>query len=165
METEDRVNSPSHYKADGQPECIVVLEVLVRRFKKIAALCFGQFKYLYRAGLKNEEGMTIDTKSREDVNKLIWYVKHIRKIMFDEAKNLMKPNSTKIPKAVFNKYIDDTNQPNIGIENRVIEAFQYNKKPSILSSIEKAIRLVFNFTTFDELDSLIKELEYIANNI
>ena len=72
MEAEDRVNSPSHYRADGQPECIIILEVLVKRFKKIAALCFGQFKYLYRAGLKKEEGMTIDTKSREDVKKLVW---------------------------------------------------------------------------------------------
>lgn len=167
METEDRVNSPSHYRADGQPECITILEILVKRFKKIAALCFGQFKYLYRAGLKKEEGMTIDTKSREDVKKLVWYIKHIRYIFYKESGDLFtytgKP--TFIPKPIFDKYIDENEKVVDIVEQKVIKAFQYGKSEKLQKHIENCIKLVFNFTTFEELDEIIKELEFIAESI
>jgi hypothetical protein len=167
METEDRVNSPSHYRADGQPECIVILEILVKRFKKIAALCFGQFKYLYRAGLKKEEGMTIDTKSREDVKKLVWYIKHIRYIFYKESGDIISltEGPTLIPESVLSRYIDEHETTADFYKKQVIKAFQYGKDEKLKEHIENCISLVFNFTTFEELDEIIKELEYIAENI
>lgn len=167
MEAEDRVNSPSHYRADGQPECIIILEILVKRFKKIAALCFGQFKYLYRAGLKKEEGMTIDTKSREDVKKLVWYIKHIRDILDKESKDLVfyADQPSRIPKLLFDRYVDENETTADFYKKQVIKAFQYGKDEKLKEHIENCIRLVFDFTTFEELDEIIKELEHIAENI
>lgn len=65
----DNVNHPSHY--NFHPSGIECIEV-ARHF------CFdigNAIKYLWRAGLKKEQGMSNLEKEIEDCNKAIWYIK------------------------------------------------------------------------------------------
>lgn len=65
---EDRVNHPKHYTSHPSGiECITVTEHY--------DFCIGNaIKYLWRAGLKKEEGMDDYTKRIEDLEKAIWYI-------------------------------------------------------------------------------------------
>lgn len=64
----DRVNHPSHYmKHPSGIECIDV----TRHYD----FCIGNaIKYLWRSGLKSEEGMEDVDKQIEDLQKAIWYI-------------------------------------------------------------------------------------------
>lgn len=65
----DNVNSPKHYTS--HPSGVQCIDI-VRHY------CFSvgnAIKYLWRAGLKTEEGMTDKEKEIEDLNKAIWYIK------------------------------------------------------------------------------------------
>lgn len=65
----EHVNHPSHYTS--HPSGIECIEV-TRHF------CFdigNAIKYLWRAGLKKEQGMSNLDKEIEDCNKAIWYIK------------------------------------------------------------------------------------------
>lgn len=65
----DNVNSPKHY--NSHPSGVQCIDI-VRHY------CFSvgnAIKYLWRAGLKTEEGMTDKEKEIEDLNKAIWYIK------------------------------------------------------------------------------------------
>ena len=64
----DRVNHPSHYmKHPSGIECIDV----TRHYD----FCIGNaIKYLWRNGLKSEEGMENIDKQIEDLQKAIWYI-------------------------------------------------------------------------------------------
>lgn len=67
-EKKDMVNHPSHYTS--HPSGIECIEI-TRHY------CFdigSAIKYLWRAGLKVEEGMTNKDKEIEDLNKAIWYI-------------------------------------------------------------------------------------------
>lgn len=65
----DNVNSPSHYKSHPSGvEAIVIAEWY--NFNVGNAI-----KYLWRNGLKEEEGMTPIDKQIEDLNKALWYCK------------------------------------------------------------------------------------------
>lgn len=69
----DNVEHPSHYTSHPSGvECITV----ARHF------CFdigNAIKYLWRAGLKKEQGMSNLEKEIEDCNKAIWYIEdHIK---------------------------------------------------------------------------------------
>ena len=69
----DNVEHPSHYTSHPSGvECITV----ARHF------CFdigNAIKYLWRAGLKKEQGMSNLDKEIEDCNKAIWYIKdHVK---------------------------------------------------------------------------------------
>lgn len=65
----NNVEHPTHYTSHPSGvECIDI----ARHY------CFSignAIKYLWRAGLKSEEGMTDKTKEIEDLNKAIWYIK------------------------------------------------------------------------------------------
>ena len=63
-----RVNHPKHYTSHASGiECITVTEHY--------DFCIGNaIKYLWRAGLKKEEGMDDYTKRVEDLEKAIWYI-------------------------------------------------------------------------------------------
>lgn len=65
---QDRVNHPKHYTSHPSGiECITVTEHY--------DFCIGNaIKYLWRAGLKKEEGMDDYTKRVEDLEKAIWYI-------------------------------------------------------------------------------------------
>lgn len=62
-----RVNHPSYYKDPSGVECITVARY--RDFNIGNAL-----KYLWRAGLKKEEGISDIDKQIEDLNKAIFYI-------------------------------------------------------------------------------------------
>lgn len=65
---QERVNHPDYYnKHPAGIECIDIIEHY--RFNIGTAL-----KYLWRCGLKHEEGMTSKEKEIEDINKAIWYL-------------------------------------------------------------------------------------------
>lgn len=65
----DNVNHPDHYtKHPSGVECIEI----TRHY------CFSignAIKYLWRAGLKKEQGLENTEKEIEDLNKAIWYIK------------------------------------------------------------------------------------------
>ncbi len=64
----DNVNHPAHYTS--HPSGIECIEV-VRHY------CFSignAIKYLWRAGLKKEQGIDEIDKEIEDLNKAIWYI-------------------------------------------------------------------------------------------
>lgn len=63
----DAVN-PSHYRQHPAGiECIDVVEPM--------DLCIGNaIKYLWRCGLKREQGLTEEQKAVEDLRKAIWYI-------------------------------------------------------------------------------------------
>lgn len=66
--TKDNVNHPSHYiKHPSGVECIDI----VRHYNFSIG---NAIKYLWRAGLKSEEGMTNKEKEIEDLNKALWYI-------------------------------------------------------------------------------------------
>ena len=65
----DNVNHPKHYT--NHPSGIECIEV-TRHY------CFAignAIKYLWRAGLKTEEGMSAKEKEIQDLEKAIWYIK------------------------------------------------------------------------------------------
>lgn len=64
----DNVNHPKHYTSHPSGvECITITEHY--------DFCIGNaIKYLWRAGLKKEEGMDDYTKRIEDLEKAIWYI-------------------------------------------------------------------------------------------
>jgi hypothetical protein len=65
---ENNVNHPKHYNSD--PSGIECIEVVKHR-----DFCIGNaIKYLWRAGLKEEEGLTNKEKQIEDLQKAIWYI-------------------------------------------------------------------------------------------
>lgn len=65
---EDKVNSPKHYTS--HPSGIECIEIT-----KHYDFCIGNaIKYLWRAGLKKEEGYSDNNKEVEDLRKAIWYI-------------------------------------------------------------------------------------------
>lgn len=73
----DKVNNPKHYTS--HPSGIECIEI-TRHYD----YCIGNaIKYLWRAGLKTEQGMQDKEKEIEDLRKAIWYIN-------DKIENLMK---------------------------------------------------------------------------
>lgn len=65
----DNINHPSHYTSHSSGiECIDIAEH--------HDFCIGNaIKYLWRAGLKSEDGISKKEKQIEDLKKAIWYIK------------------------------------------------------------------------------------------
>lgn len=78
----DNVNHPSHY--NSHPSGIECIEIARHHNFNIG----NTIKYLWRAGLKSEEGMEDTDKQVEDLNKAIWYIQ-------DEIKRITEFNNTK----------------------------------------------------------------------
>ena len=64
----DNVNHPAHY--NSHPSGIECIEIARHHNFNIG----NSMKYLWRAGLKSEEGMEDTDKQIEDLNKAIWYI-------------------------------------------------------------------------------------------
>ena len=79
MEEKDNVNHPHHYTSHPSGvECIDITEHY--------DFCVGNaIKYLWRAGLKAESGITHIEKELEDLRKAVWYInrkiKHLEDII------------------------------------------------------------------------------------
>ena len=68
MQVEDKVNHPSHYTS--HPSGIECIEIT-----KHYDFCTGNaIKYLWRAGLKKEDGYSDKAKELEDLKKARWYI-------------------------------------------------------------------------------------------
>lgn len=67
MEETNRVNHPSYYQDPSGVECITIARH--RDFNIGNAL-----KYLWRAGLKEEEGLNKVEKQIEDLQKAVFYI-------------------------------------------------------------------------------------------
>ena len=80
----DSVNHPAHY--NSHPSGIECIEIARHHNFNIG----NAIKYLWRAGLKSEEGMEDTDKQVEDLNKAIWYIQ-------DEIKRITEfTNKTKV---------------------------------------------------------------------
>lgn len=78
---DDNVNHPKHYTS--HPSGVECIEI-TRHY------CFSignAIKYLWRAGLKTEEGMADKAKEIEDLNKAIWYINDRIKQLKDGVHN------------------------------------------------------------------------------
>jgi hypothetical protein len=75
---EDKVNSPQWYTSHPSGiECIDITEHY--------DFCIGNaIKYLWRSGLKKEEGYSDKNKEIEDLKKAIWYINRKIKHLQDE---------------------------------------------------------------------------------
>lgn len=78
----DNVNHPSHY--NSHPSGIECIEIARHHNFNVG----NAIKYLWRAGLKSEEGMEDTDKQIEDLNKAIWYIQ-------DEIKRITEFNNKK----------------------------------------------------------------------
>lgn len=68
MRKDDPVNHPSHYTS--HPSGVECIEI-----SKWYDFCIGNvFKYIWRSGLKQEKGMSKDSKALEDLKKARWYL-------------------------------------------------------------------------------------------
>ena len=76
----DNVNHPAHY--NSHPSGIECIEIARHHNFNIG----NSMKYLWRAGLKSEEGMEDTDKQIEDLNKAIWYIN-------DEIKRITEFNN------------------------------------------------------------------------
>ena len=80
----DNVNHPSHY--NSHPSGIECIEIARHHNFNIG----NTIKYIWRSGLKSEEGMEDTDKQVEDLNKAIWYIQ-------DEIKRITEfTNKTKV---------------------------------------------------------------------
>nr|DAW35367.1 MAG TPA: nucelotide kinase [Caudoviricetes sp.] len=77
-EQTDRVNHPSYYQDPSGVECITVTRH--RDFNIGNAI-----KYLWRAGLKGEEGLSNKEKQIEDLQKAIFYINDEIKLLKDKG--------------------------------------------------------------------------------
>lgn len=80
IKPEHRVNHPSYYQDPSGIECITVARY--RDFNIGNAL-----KYLWRAGLKTEEGITNKEKAIEDLKKAIFYINDEIKLIENDWKS------------------------------------------------------------------------------
>lgn len=68
MISNNNVDHPTHY--NSHPSGIECIEIA-----KHYNFCIGNaIKYLWRSGLKSEQGMTDTQKEIEDLRKAIWYI-------------------------------------------------------------------------------------------
>lgn len=68
MTSNNNVDHPKHY--NSHPSGIECIEIA-----KHYNFCIGNaIKYLWRSGLKSEQGMTDTQKEIEDLRKAIWYI-------------------------------------------------------------------------------------------
>lgn len=85
----DNIQHPKHYTS--HPSGIECIEI-VRHY------CFSigcAIKYLWRAGLKHENGMTDVDKEIEDLEKAIWYIQDRIKQLKDGQRIDKESNSSK----------------------------------------------------------------------
>ena len=77
----DAVNSPSHYCS--HPSGIEAIQITEEM-----NFCVGNaIKYLWRAGLKTEEGLDAKMKQIQDMQKAIWYIeREIKRITKNEQR-------------------------------------------------------------------------------
>lgn len=80
MKEKESVNHPKHY--NSHPSGVECIDIIRHYCYDIGAA----IKYLWRAGLKTEEGMTDREKEIEDLRKAIWYIEdRIRQLQTESS--------------------------------------------------------------------------------
>ena len=87
MKDKENVNHPKHY--NSHPSGVECIDIIRHYCYDIGAA----IKYLWRAGLKTEEGMTDRDKEIEDLRKAIWYINDRIRQLQTESSNDASDNS------------------------------------------------------------------------
>ena len=87
MKQKESVNHPKHY--NSHPSGVECIDIIRHYCYDIGAA----IKYLWRAGLKTEEGMTDREKEIEDLRKAIWYINDRIRQLQTESSNDASGNS------------------------------------------------------------------------
>ena len=87
MKEKESVNHPKHY--NSHPSGVECIDIIRYYCYDIGAA----IKYLWRAGLKTEEGMTDRDKEIEDLRKAIWYINDRIRQLQTESSNDASDNS------------------------------------------------------------------------
>ena len=74
-ENDERVTHPKHY--NSHPSGIECIEIVRHHDFNVG----NAIKYLWRAGIKTEEGISNKDKQIEDLNKAIFYIKDEIKLL------------------------------------------------------------------------------------
>ena len=148
------VDHPGHYeKGNGHKECIELLEVLTRGYSGIAAGCVMQAKYLYRAGSKNEEGLTIEQKFVQDFKKCSWYLKYFR----TSAKRFTTMGIGTLPTG-FRCEVMKTKEE---IDELVYE-FTFDKSDEVKKVYSVLLPKLANLHSFEDIDDCIYRLDHLV---
>lgn len=81
----EKVNHPAHY--NSHPSGVECIDIVRHHDFDIG----NAIKYLWRCGLKSEQGMTDREKEIEDLRKAVWYIN-------DKIKQLQNHGTDKQPK-------------------------------------------------------------------
>lgn len=76
----DQINHPSHYQKEGRKECIVEMQERFGAYVTAIFCLTNAYKYLYRAGLKDNNSFD------QDIQKARWYHNYavnIKGVKFD----------------------------------------------------------------------------------
>ncbi len=88
MKDKENVNHPKHY--NSHPSGVECIDIIRHYCYDIGAA----IKYLWRAGLKTEEGMTDRDKEIEDLRKAIWYINDRIRQLQTESRSDASDNSS-----------------------------------------------------------------------
>lgn len=151
MNENDRVNHPSHYeKGNGHTESIYLLSILTERFSGIYAGCVMQAKYLYRAGSKSEEGISIFEKSIEDIKKFRFYWSKIVENK-EECIKSMKPR--------FNPLMEKV------LIEKLVEEFTFDKPIWEKDYYENIITNILTLECASQIDIIMDCLNVLINKL
>ncbi len=160
----DMVNHPGHYEKkidDGldHPECIDLLDFLVFGYSGIAAGCVMQFKYCYRAGSKAERGLTLEQKTAEDFNKVVWYMKYYQSKVLTAWHNENDGLENKTNKIPWEYRCQE--DKHAAALRCVANEFIMDKPTSIRSKLEDVIIMVACMKDLTDIEYVIDGLEQI----
>lgn len=134
----DAIN-PSHYKNEGQPECIELIHRLVQNCTDpFLGFCLGQIKYIYRFGKKDP------AKTCEDVKKFIWYTSHYLN-NFTEEKLPVKARTLKEAKDIAYYFACDKGDYKNQVYDIVIAVCMLESKDDlryVVSKLEELVQMI-----------------------
>lgn len=153
---DDMVNHPSHYeKGHGHRECIELLDWLTQGYSGIAAGCIMQAKYLYRAGCKAEEGMTLDQKALQDVKKFHWYMDKFKEL----ARAAAVGDGPLLPDG-FRCSLGE--QKELLLKDLVYE-FTFDKTDEVTTCLYGILKKLINLQTWEDVEDVIKFTQMLEN--
>lgn len=159
--SKERVNHPSYYeRGDGSVECIDLLCLITEGYSGIAAGDIMQNKYAYRAGDKTEEGMNDFTKTVEDWQKCLFYMKDFLKRADDIFYNCIIEDDSKLPDG-----FRCTVHKNPIVVHLVAHEFAKDKATAISGLVEAYISQIMEMQTFDDIARAIHLLEQIIDKL